>query len=170
VLNDAVLDRARVLSREKLTERDAQLKKEFERLASKLERADDDTDQISRLAVQVRLLCEQDQDQRAVLIWGALRTAHKDVAGHRAENLVRSLKQELTTQMRDGGLRLAAILREHSSPLSTIVSDKYAISADWLARRRDHATERLGKQVDDYVESLNWSVIDSVKRWFRSGS
>ncbi len=167
MLNLAVQERARQLISERIKLRDDQLSKDFERLAGQLQRADGEEDKVSRLAVKLRLLCEEDQNQRAQLIWQALKAAHHDVQGYRVEGLIGSLKTELNEQMRAGGIRLAEGMRDHAEPLAEILTGKHVISADWLARRRDHAAERMGKQIDDYVVALRWSFAESLKRWMR---
>lgn len=163
MLDAAIRDRASTLIQERLRSRDDQLKADLGRFVEKLERIEDD-DEILRMSVKLRLLCETDLTDRAALIWNSVRAAHRDLVGLRTEGLVRDMKDELNVHMRSGGVALAAAMRERAGGLRPIFSGPQPIDAAWLARQRDRAAEQTTKNIEEYVDGLSWGFGSLLRR------
>ena len=141
--------------------RDDVLAEELQRLAAKA--ADEtDIDEMSRMGVRLRSICEHDLFERAFIVWNNLKRAHQECGAVKAQGLMNDLVTEAQLHMKDTTVSLASHLRRHSAELRSAFQGQSGLDAAWLANLRNRAIEKYSRDIEAYVESLSWGLKSLV--------
>lgn len=164
MLTDKLREAARQAIQPRFDLLDEQLDERLDELAAqalRLTRADE----LAKVGVKVRLVCEQDLNERAFAAWRALRRVHENLDGHRSEGLQKQFKTELHRYMTDASVNLANHLADHGEALAPTFSGQQPLDPQWLRRQQRLAEEKQHKEIEAYVSRLH----RSLKSWV-SGS
>jgi hypothetical protein len=165
MLSDAIRQQARTAIQSRFHLRDEVLHKELEQLAAKtIDRLD--AEDVSKLNIRLRLICEHDLYERAFIIWNNLKKAHEECGGMKSNGLIQDFLIEARMHMQDASLNLADHLKKNSDALAPAFQGRGALNADWLASLRSRALERYTKDMEEYIEGLSWgirSVISNMR-------
>lgn len=137
--------------------RDNVLKKELDDLAVRIARSKASGDD-EAVGVKLRLICEQDLQDRAQMTWASIRKIHSEEVGTATPNLSSELIGELESYMRRATLSLAGHLRSRAKEFASEFSGQTPINADWMARQRQNAIDSQRKAIDEYVSGLRKGV------------
>lgn len=157
MLSDAIREQARTAIQSRFQLRNEVLAKELDQLAA---RPVDpmDSEEVSRLSIRVRLICEHDLFERAFIVWNNLKKSHEECGGVKSNGLIQEFLAEARLYMQEASLNLAEHLRKHSENLAPAFAGGGAISAEWLASLRSRALEKYTKDMEEYIEGLSWGI------------
>lgn len=161
MLSESVREQARVAIDARFSLRDDVLIKELEQLASRA--ADEpDVDEINRLGIRLRLICEHDLFERAFIVWNNLKRAHEEFGAVKSQGLMQDFLLESRVHMKEATISLASHLSSHSSELAQAFQGRMGLDAKWLGKLRDRAIEKHSRDIEDYISSLSWGFKSLV--------
>jgi hypothetical protein len=161
MLSDSIREQARAAIAARFKLRDDVLVKELEQLASK---AADETevDEVNRLGIRLRLICEHDLFERAFIVWNNLKRAHEEFGAVKSQGLMVDFVTEARAHMKEATISLASHLSRHSDDLARAFKGRNGLDAKWLGKLRDRSIEKYSHDMEDYINSLSWGFKSLV--------
>ena len=161
MLSDSVRKQARAAIDARFRLRNEVLAKELEQLASKA--ADEpDVDEVNRLGIRLRLICEHDLFERAFIVWNNLKRAHEEFGAVKSQGLMRDFLLETRLHMKEATISLASHLSGHSEALARAFQGRSGLDAKWLGKLRDRSIEKYSHDMEEYINSLSWGFKSLV--------
>ena len=161
MLSESIREQARVAIDARFSLRDDVLIKELEQLASRA--ADEpDVDEVNRLGIRLRLICEHDLFERAFMVWNNLKRAHEEFGAVKSQGLMQDFLLESRVHMKEATISLASHLSSHSNELAQAFQGRMGLDAKWLGKLRDRAIEKHSRDIEEYINSLSWGFKSLV--------
>ena len=157
MLSFSIREQASLAIRARFVLRDDVLAEELQQLVFKSE-DETEIDEINRMGIRLRLICEHDLFERAFIVWNNLKRAHEESGAVKSKGLMQDFLTESRTHMKQATISLAGHLSGHAEALARAFQGPKGMDAKWLGKLRDRSIEKHSSDMEDYINSLSWGI------------
>ena len=165
MLKEAIRETARTAIQARFQLRDEVLLADLQRLSDQAEGIVS-SDELVKIGVHLRLVCEHDLFERAHMVWASIKRAHQDHGAPKTSTLMNDIQNEAQIHMKEASLNLAGRLEKFADPFRPFFAGRRGLNARWLGRLCQRAIERYATDMEDYVAHVRWglgSLVSSLR-------